>query len=258
VQTTVDAPLTAMILAAGRGARLRPLTDATPKPLIEVGGKPLIVWQIERLKAAGFSRIVINHAWLGAQIEAALGDGARWGVQLVYSDEASAYGDALETAGGLTAARELLGKRPVLVTSGDIFVDFDYARMVPILNDIAANYPRRVAHLVMVDNPAFHPVGDMTIAGHERSTPTAGVPGLVTRHAEQKLNFAGVMVVHPQLFAGRIKGEKLRLFPWLFSFADAGMVTGEYFNGLWHNVGTLDDLEALRGELTASHGEASA
>jgi N-acetyl-alpha-D-muramate 1-phosphate uridylyltransferase len=243
-----------MILAAGRGARLQPITDTTPKPLIEVGGKSLIVWQIERLKAAGFTRIIINHAWLGAQIEAALGDGSRWGMQFLYSDEQAQFGQALETAGGLTVARELLGKQPVLVTSGDIFVDYDYAKLVPVIDDMARDYPRRVAHLVLVDNPPFHPLGDMTLVGNETSKPTAasaGVPARVTRYAEVKLNYAGIMVVHPQLFAGRTKGEVLRLFPWLFSFADAGMVTGEYFNGLWHNIGTVDDLAQLNEHLAA-------
>src|ERR1700761_3634087 len=153
----------AMIFAAGRGERMRPLTDACPKPLLEVGGKPLIVWQIERLARAGFERIVINHAWLGAQIEAALGDGSRWGVELRYSPET----DALETAGGIAQALHLIGDGVFIAVSGDVFCDFNYAA----LRERAVALSEREEpglHLVMVPNPPFHPKGDFAL--HEDST----------------------------------------------------------------------------------------
>jgi N-acetyl-alpha-D-muramate 1-phosphate uridylyltransferase len=243
---------TAMILAAGRGARLAPLTDAVPKPLIDAGGKPLILWQLERLRDAGFTRIVVNLGWLGEQIRERLGDGSSHGVEIVYSDEVKQYGQALETAGAMFAARTLLGSDPVIVTSGDVFIDFDFSTLRPVIGSIRESYPRHVAHVVMTNNPPFHPLGDMTLAGYGDDPLPEGRPfgpQRLTRCADRKYNFAGITVIHPKLLAGRTPGEVLRLFPWLFQFADAGMVTGEYFNREWHNVGTLDDLEALRAYL---------
>src|SRR5579875_390037 len=143
---------TAMIFAAGRGERMRPLTDTCPKPLLEAGGKPLIVWQIERLAAAGIETIVINHAWLGAQIEAALGDGLRWGVELRFSPE----GEALETAGGTAKARPVIGEGVFIAVSGDVFCDFDYATLRHRADALARSEEPGL-HLVMTPNPPFHP-----------------------------------------------------------------------------------------------------
>jgi very-short-patch-repair endonuclease len=152
------APFKAMILAAGLGERMRPLTDHTPKPLLVAGGKALIVWQIERLRAAGFVDLVINHAHLGQQIEDRLGDGAAFGVRLQYSREA----EPLETAGGIANARDLLGDAPFLVTNGDVYAEFDYASVLPALADMASN-PNHRAHLILVDNPPHHPNGDFVL-----------------------------------------------------------------------------------------------
>lgn len=153
---------TAMIFAAGRGERMRPLTDTTPKPLLAAGGKPLIVWQIERLAAAGIRTIVVNHAWLGAQIEAALGDGARWGVRLRYSAER----EALETAGGIAQALPLIedgaGAKVFVGVSGDIYTGFDYAAL-SARADALAGAREPGMHLVMVPNPPFHPAGDFAL-----------------------------------------------------------------------------------------------
>jgi very-short-patch-repair endonuclease len=156
-----------MILAAGLGERMRPLTDHTPKPLLMAGGKPLIVWQIERLKAAGFTELVINHAHLGQRIEDCLGDGAEYNVSIAWSREP----EPLETAGGITTARNLLGEAPFLVTNGDVYAEFDYGRLRPILADMAAN-PDHLAHLVLVDNPPHHAQGDFTLQGGRVAPPS--------------------------------------------------------------------------------------
>ncbi len=150
----------AMILAAGRGERLRPYTDTCPKPLLEVGGKPLIVWHIERLATAGVRDIVINHAWLGEQYATRLGDGSAWGVRLQYSAEPR----ALETAGGIAQALPLLGSSPFLLLSGDVFTQFDYAHLVREAVQFITT-PQRLAHLVMVPNPPYHPNGDFAWMG---------------------------------------------------------------------------------------------
>ena len=224
-----------MILAAGRGERLRPLTDAKPKPLLEVGGRSLIEWQIERLAAAGFAEIVVNHAYLGNLIEEVLGDGRRFGVRLRYSPESP----ALETAGGIVKALPLLGTGPFAVVSGDIHTQFDYARLEEPLGAIAANPAARAAHLVLVDNPPFHPQGDMGLA-----------EGRITRDGP-KLTYGNIAVFHPSLFRDIVPGTWLKLFPWLYRFADEGRVTGEHYQGPWDNVGTADQLAALDRRLSA-------
>jgi len=163
----------AMILAAGLGERMRPLTDHTPKPLLKVGGRPLIEWQIERLRAAGFTDLVINHAHLGRQIEAHLGDGARLGVSIAWSDE----GTPLETAGGIARALDMLGAAPFLVSNGDVYAEYDYGRLRSVLADMAVN-PDRVAHLVLVDNPPQHLQGDFVLVDGRVLLPsTAGGRG---------------------------------------------------------------------------------
>jgi MurNAc alpha-1-phosphate uridylyltransferase len=222
-----------MLLAAGRGARLRPLTDQTPKPLLKVAGRALIEWQIDRLAAAGFAHIVINHAWLGAQIEGALGDGTRYGVHIAYSAE----GEALETVGGIVRALPLLGKAPVVVASADLYTDYPYARLQPIIARIEAEYPDTVAHFVLVDNPPYHRHGDFGLTASGRATRTG-----------ERLNYAGIAVYHPAIFAGLEASRPARLFPWANRFVDAGQVSAEHYRGVWHNIGTTDDLAAVRAD----------
>ncbi|MBU1664418.1 MAG: DUF559 domain-containing protein [Gammaproteobacteria bacterium] len=163
----------AMILAAGLGERMRPLTDHTPKPLLQAGGKSLIQWQIEHLKRAGFASLVINHAHLGEQLETTLGDGAGLGVTIAWSREPQ----PLETAGGIATALPLLGGAPFLVTNGDVYAEFDYARLLPVLEEMAGN-PDHLAHLVLVDNPPHHPEGDFVLReGHAYLPSPAGGRG---------------------------------------------------------------------------------
>lgn len=226
----------AMILAAGLGERMRPLTDHTPKPLLEAGGKPLIVWQIERLRAAGFTQLVINHAHLGQQLENVLGDGRELGVSIAWSREP----EPLETAGGIATARHLLGDGPFLVTNGDVYVDFEYARLGPVLADLAAN-PNHLAHLVLVDNPPHHPAGDFALAGSRVALPQGGSP--------LPLTFSGIGCYRPQLFAGIVAGSKAKLAPLLVDAMARNQVTGEHFSGRWEDVGTPRRLEALNEEL---------
>ena len=219
----------ALILAAGRGERMRPLTDTVPKPLLEVGGTPLIGWQLRRLVAAGFRDIVVNHSHLGERIEAALGDGRTYGARLRYSHEPV----ALETAGGIAKALPLLGAGPFLVVSGDIHTAFDYATLAPAFEAIARAPERQAAHLVLVDNPPWHAQGDMGLED-----------GRITR-APPRLTYANIGVFHPSLFAGLAPGTWLKLFPWAYAFVDQGRVTGEHFRGDWHNVGTPAQLAEL-------------
>ncbi len=228
----------AMILAAGRGERMRPLTEHTPKPLLTAGGKPLIEWQIERLAAAGFRELVINHAHLGQRIEAHLGDGARFGVSIAWSDE----GEPLETAGGIAQARALLGEAPFLVTNGDVYVEYDYAQLRPLLADMA-NDSGHLAHVVLVDNPPHHPDGDFALAGERVRAGGAG----------ERLTFSGIGLYRPELFAVLRPGEKARLAPLLQTAMADGRVSGEHFRGRWEDVGTPQRLAALDRELTERH-----
>jgi N-acetyl-alpha-D-muramate 1-phosphate uridylyltransferase len=221
--------LTAMILAAGRGVRMRPLSDSTPKPLLKVAGKSLIQWQIERLVAGGFTRIVINHAWLGAQIEEALGDGSGLGANIRYSPE----GEAMETVGGIVQALSLLGDAPFAVVSGDVFTDFPYATLKARVEDIGHRHPDVVGHIVLTNNPPFHPQGDMAVRD-----------GLACMDGE-RLNYGGIAVFHPRIFAEFPKGHHGRLFPWAFEHVRAGRITAEHHRGWWDNVGTPEDLASL-------------
>jgi MurNAc alpha-1-phosphate uridylyltransferase len=221
--------LRALILAAGRGERMRPLTDATPKPLLTVGGKALIAWQLERLAAAGVRDVVINHAHLGERIEAAVGDGSPWGVRVAWSRE----GVALETAGGIVKALPLLGRDPFLVVSGDLYTDFDFAGLVPVAEAIARDPARRAAHFVLVDNPPWHAAGDL---GLDR--------GWVRREGPL-LTYANIAIFHPALFDSIAPGTHLKLFPWAFRFVAEGRVTGEHFTGVWDNLGTPAQLAEL-------------
>ena len=216
------AAMKAMILAAGRGERMRPLTDHVPKPLLPVGGKPLIAWHLERLAAAGVRDVVVNHAHLGAQIEAALGDGTAYGLRIHYSPEA----DALETAGGIAQALPLLGPAPFLVINGDIHCD------VPLAPLFARAH--RMAHLVLVDNPAHHPGGDFAL-----------VDGLARAAGEPRLTFSGIGVYRPALFAAVPAGSKARLAPLLIAAMEHAAVSAEKFDGCWIDVGTPERLAAL-------------
>ncbi len=218
----------AMILAAGRGERMRPLTDRTPKPLLVAGGKPLIVWHLERLAAAGFRDIVINHAHLGEQIEQALGDGAKWGVHIAYSPEPPG---ALETAGGIATALPLLGDTPFLVVNGDIYCDVDFGRFSR--STVAG------AHLVMVANPAHHAGGDFSLDGER----------VIRAHGEQTLTYAGIGIFSPAFFAGVQPGTIMKLRPLLDAAIAAGTLTGERFAGRWVDVGTPQRLAELDAEI---------
>lgn len=220
----------AMILAAGRGERMRPLTDHTPKPLLPVGGKPLIAWHLERLAHAGFHDIVINHAHLGAQLEAALGDGSRFGVHIAYSPE----GEALETAGGIANALPLLGDQPFLVVNGDIYTDYDFAHIaLQPMGGVAA-------HLVLVDNPPQHVQGDFFLED-----------GRLVEDGALRLTFSGIGIYHPSLFAGIAAGSKARLAPLLHAAIREGRATAEHYLGDWVDVGTPDRLHALDQRLSS-------
>jgi len=224
-----------MLLAAGRGERMRPLTDFTPKPLLEAGGKPLIVWHIERLARAGITDLVINHAHLGVQIEKMLGNGSQFGTKISYSDE----GIALETAGGIAYALNILGEHPFAVVNGDIFCDYDFSR----LHACSETLQRQgdAAHLVMVDNPPQHPHGDFGLQ-----------VGRVTE-APPKLTFSGIGVYHPTLFAHITRGTKAPLAPLLHAQIALGKVSGELHRGLWADVGTPQRLAELDSQMRTQH-----
>lgn len=214
-----------MILAAGRGERMRPLTDATPKPLLLAGGKPLIQWHIEKLAQAGIRDLVINHAHLGQQIEDTLGDGSRFGVSIRFSPEA----EALETAGGIANALPLLGDAPFLVVNGDIYSDYDFSR----LPDLQRGY-RLDAWLVLVDNPSHHPEGDFVLNGDR-----------IEQHGEYRLTFTGIGLYRPSLFQGIERGGKAKLAPLLRAAMERGAVGGEHHAGRWMDIGTPQRLNEL-------------
>jgi MurNAc alpha-1-phosphate uridylyltransferase len=218
----------AMLLAAGRGERMRPLTDRTPKPLLHAGPKRLIEYHVEALAAAGIHDIVINVAWLGAAIRTTLGDGARFGARITYSDE----GDRpLETAGGIVKALPLLGPDPFMVLSADIWTRFPLSGLLDRLR------PGDLGHLVLVPNPEYHSQGDFGLEGER-----------VRREAVEKLTYGNIAILHPELFAGCASGP-LKLAPLLFAAAERDRLSGELFKGEWHNVGTPPQLVALDTEL---------
>lgn len=227
----------AMILAAGRGERMRPLTDHTPKPLLVAGGKPLIVWHIERLAAAGFQEIVINHAYLGAQIEAALGNGAAWGVNIAYSAESAG---ALETAGGIRYALPLLGTDPFLLVNGDVFTDWDF-RLAATTSALMAG---DLAHLVLVPNPPHHPDGDFAL-----NTQAGRRVHRVKNTGASKLTYSGLGIFDPALFADLPRGEAAKLAPLLRQAASDNRLSGECYAGQWLDIGTPERLAALDQQL---------
>lgn len=219
----------AMILAAGRGERMRPLTDHTPKPLLRVAGRALIEYHIDALVRAGYRELVVNHAHLGARIEEALGDGRRYGARIRYSAE----GEALETGGGIFRALPLLGPEPFLVVNGDIWTDFSYAGLPAA--------PTGLAHLVLVDNPPQHPAGDFVLAAN----------GAVSATGAPRLTFSGIGVYRPELFA-RCAAGRFPLAPLLRTAMAAGQVHGEHYRGAWVDVGTPERLAELERRLTGT------
>ena len=225
----------AMILAAGRGERMRPLTDRCPKPLLPVGDAPLIVHHLRALAAAGIVDIVINHAHLGHMIESALGDGHGFGVRIAYSPEAQ----ALETAGGIRQALPLLGDAPFVVINGDVFCDFDFATLRAHAESLSDGGD--LAHLLLTDNPPQHPQGDFGLRDSR-----------VQAQARTRLTFTGIGLYHPALFRALAVGERAALAPLLRAAMDSGRVSGELFRGLWHDVGTPQRLAELDRQLRAN------
>lgn len=220
-----------MLLAAGRGERMRPLTDLTPKPLLMAGGKALIVWQIERLVQAGITQIIINHAHHGAQIEAALGDGSRFGAQIRYSPE----GIALETGGGIANALPLLGQAPFLVLSADIYVECDYRKLANRTIELKEG---ALAYLWMVNNPDWHGRGDFALVGNQ-----------VRLEGEPMLTYSNLGLFHPDFFACVTPGTKLPMLPLLQRAIKAGKIKGSRYDGLWDNIGTPSQLSTLDNAL---------
>ncbi len=229
----------AMIFAAGRGERMRPLTDSCPKPLLKVRGRPLIVWHILNLVRAGITEIVINHAHLGHMIEEALGDGSQFGARIVYSAE----GTALETAGGVAKARHLLGEDPFVAIAADIYCPhFDFEQVLDALqdNDMWGNpHPqdkRDVAWLYLVKNPSHHPKGDFAL--HSFSVANEGEP---------RYTFSGIGVYRTEIFDSITPGQSAQIAPLLRDYAARGQVGGEVYRGDWTDVGTPERLAQLNG-----------
>jgi len=226
----------AMILAAGRGERMRPLTDHTPKPLLQAGGKRLIEYHLEALAMAGATRVVINHAWLGEQIPAALGDGSRWGLEIAYSDEGNA---ALETAGGICKALPLLRSDPFIVVNGDIWSDYDFRQLPDTISGLA--------HLVLTRNPSHHPQGDFALTD-----------GRVRSDGGEKFTFSGIGLYRKALFEDCAPDQKAPLAPLLRKAMDEDMASGELWRGQWRDIGTPERLKELDVKLRSLPGDGSA
>ena len=220
----------AMILAAGRGERLRPLTDATPKPLVEIAGQTLLGRHLERLARGGFTHAVINVSHRAQSITTRFGDGTRFGLRIDWSHEA----EPLETAGGIAQARTLLGPEPFLLVNADIWCDYDFSR----LHDFGLG--KRLAHLVLVPNPPQHPAGDFSLDG-----------GVIGNASSPRYTYAGIAVLSPQLAAGIAAGQKAPLAPLWRAAAAHGAVSGELYRGHWSDVGTPERLLRLEAELQA-------
>ena len=214
----------AMILAAGRGERMRPLTDILPKPLLEVGGKPLIIWHIENLVRNGFKEIVINIAHLGYKIPELLGNGSKWGVNILYSDEQQS--GALESAGGIIKALPLLGSEPFLVLNADIFCDYEF--------DADFDLQGQLAHLILVPNPPHNPKGDFGLKDD----------GLLLNAAPIMHTFSGIGYYDPKLFQDQ-KLQKSPLAPLLREFIDKERISATLFNKMWHDIGTPQRLQQI-------------
>ena len=217
-----------MILAAGRGERLRPLTASLPKPLLEVAGKPLLAWHLERLARAGFRSVVINVSHLADRIVERFPDGARYGLAIEWSREP----EPLETAGGIAQARALLGPDPFLLVNADIWCDYDFARLLDF------RLQQRLAHLLLVPNPRHHAAGDFTL---ER--------GVVGNAPSPRYTYTGIAVLSPRLVAAIGPGQKAPLAPLLRAAAERGEVAGELYQGNWSDVGTPERLAELEARL---------
>ncbi len=224
----------AMLLAAGRGERLRPLTDALPKALVPVRGKALIAWHLARLAAAGIRDVVVNVSHLGEKIEAALGDGRRFGVSIRYSREPQ----PLETAGGIARALPLLGEAPFLLVNADVYCEYDFSRLRGFVLSPA------LAHLVLVPNPPHRPAGDFSLEGRT-------VRGRSDRAGVPRYTYAGLAVIAPLLVEPVAAGTKAPLAPLLYAAADRGLLSGEAFDGLWQDVGTAERLSQLESFLAS-------
>lgn len=225
----------AFILAAGRGERMRPLTDRTPKPLIEVGGRTLIEHHLAGLRAAGIRELVVNLGWLGERIRGHLGDGGRYGLRIAYSEEGW---PALETGGALRRAQDLLGADPFLLVNGDVYTDYPWPELLARAAQLGAG---TLAHLVLVPNPAHHPGGDFTLAAGRVVEPAG----------ETRLTFSGLSLIDPRLLEGAPPAGAFGLAPLLRRAAAQGRVAAERYDGLWSDVGTPERLDALRVRLRA-------
>jgi MurNAc alpha-1-phosphate uridylyltransferase len=221
----------AMILAAGRGERLRPLTDEVPKPLVHAGGKPLIVWHLERLARAGCRRAVVNVSHLADTIIEHVGNGSRYGIEVAFSREPQ----PLETAGGIAQALPLLGDEPFLVVNGDVYCECDFARLLQV------SLGERRAHLVLIPNPPHHPSGDFTLSA-----------GWVGNGAGPRYTYAGISVLSPVLVRELTAGQKAQLAPLLRKAAEQGLVSGERYDGVWHDIGTHERLAKLEAWLSST------
>lgn len=217
-----------MILAAGRGERMRPLTDILPKPLLPLNGKPLMQYHLEKLRNSGVKRVVINHAWLGSKIEAAFGNGKQFGLDIRYSAEEQ----ALETAGGIIKALPLLGESPFLVINGDVYADVEFTQLLHVPFD-------GLAKLVLVPNPEHHPEGDFAMADGLLQAKQPGLPSYT---------YSGIALYHPDFFAG-LSTEKLRLAPLIHKHIESGKVQAVLHTGRWCDVGTPQRLADLEEEL---------
>jgi MurNAc alpha-1-phosphate uridylyltransferase len=248
----------AMILAAGRGERMRPLTDRVPKPLLSIGGRPLIEWHLLALARAGLRDIVVNHAWLGAQIVAALGDGSRFGVSIRYSDEGDA---ALETGGGIFKALPWLGPGPFVVVNADVWTDFDHARRPRLDGDA-------LAALVLVPNPPQHPHGDFALVPRASAATGPGPDAVrdaayvddtglfnvvADPAAAPRYTFSGIGIYRPEFFAGCTRG-KFPMLPLLRAAAAAGRLRGRLYRGQWSDIGTPERLRELDARLAGGAG----
>jgi len=221
--------VTAMILAAGRGKRLRPITNSIPKPLVELCGKPLIEYHIEKLANAGVQKIVINHAWLGNKLEQVLGDGSRWNVQIIYSPEPEG---GLETAGGIINALPLLGEDPFLVINGDVYCEMDYTGLVKQANKMQLEQnENRLGHLVLVPSPEHNAKGDFGLDDKQNVTP------------QGQYTFAGLSILHPNLFMNQ-EVDFIPLAPILRDAMQLQKVSGQVETALWSDIGTIERLQA--------------
>lgn len=242
----------AMILAAGRGERMRPLTDTTPKPLLQVGGKPLIVWHIERLVKAGIADIIINHAWLGHLIEAALQDGRRWGARISYSAEPQ----ALETAGGIAHALDFFQDEAFLVLNGDIWCDWD--PIEAFQQGAILTQQKKLAWLLLVANPEHHASGDFLLSRHHEVMDGQASQASTTSNAtgaSATFTFSGIGVYRPALFQHIAKSGAARLAPLLRQAMQTHQVTGRHYSGAWIDIGTPARLDALDHQLGASSSD---